>query len=99
MKDPAIFLHNDYGCPPFAWPKYSKRTPSGDETITYPANLTLDLLPPAKRTAPKRKRASKKDTEMIKEETQNDDSSFEDEFQISNTAEKARRRDSCVEVS
>ncbi len=80
MKDPAIFLHNDYGCPPFAWPKRSKRTPSGDETITYPANLTLDLLPPAKRTAPERKRASKKDTELIKEETLNDDSSFEDEF-------------------
>jgi hypothetical protein len=72
MKDPAIFLHNDYGYPPFAWPKYSKRTPSGDETITYPADLTLDLLPPVKRTQPKRKRASKKDTEMIKEETVND---------------------------
>ena len=81
MKDPAIFLNPDFRCPPFAWPKYSKRTPSGDETITYPADLTHDLLPPLKRTQPKRKRASKKESEMIKEETVNDDSSFEEEFQ------------------
>jgi hypothetical protein len=94
MKDPAVFLHNDYGCPPFAWPKYSKRTPSGDETITYPADLTHDLLPPLKRTQPKRKRASKKDTEMIKEETVNDDSSFEEEFQA--TLQKMRAGERAV---
>ena len=63
MKDPAVFLHTDYGCPPFAWRKYSKRTPSGDDIITYPAHLTLDLLPPKKRTAPKRKRAANNDTD------------------------------------
>ncbi len=94
MKDPAVFLHNDYGCPPFAWPKYSKRTPSGDETITYPANLTLDLLPHEKRTAPKRKRASKKETEMIKEETRNDDTDFEDEYQA--TLQKRRAGETAV---
>jgi hypothetical protein len=81
MKDPAIFLHHDYGCPPFAWPKYSKRTPSGDEIVTYPADLTHDMVPPLKRTGPKRKRASKKDVEMIKEELVNDGTSFEDEYQ------------------
>ncbi len=83
MKDPAVFLHNDYGCPPFAWRIYFKRTPSGDETITYPANLTLDLLPPKKRTAPKRKRAANNDTEMIKGETLNDNDSFESDFEAS----------------
>ena len=82
MKDPAVFLHNDYGCPPFAWPKSSKRTPSGDETITYPADLTLDLVPALKRTKPKRKRALLNNgTEMSKEEKGSGDSSFEEEFQ------------------
>ncbi len=73
MKDPAVFLHNDYGCPPFAWPKSSKRTPSAD--------LTLDLLPAKKRTKPKRKRALLNNaTGMIKEEKGSGDSSFEEEF-------------------
>ena len=81
MKDPAIFLHNDYGCPPFAWRKYSKRTPSGDEIITYPADLTLDLVTPKKRTAPKRKLAVKKEIDTMKEETLYDDEDFEEEFQ------------------
>ncbi len=95
MKDPAIFLHNDYGCPPFAWPKCSKRTPSGDETITYPADLTLDLLPAMKRTKPKRKRASKNATEMIKEEKGYDDSSFEEDFQARLQKRRAGEREPC----
>jgi hypothetical protein len=85
MKDPAIYLNNDFRCPPFAWPQFSKRTPSGDQVITYPADLTHDLLRPLKRTLPKRKRASNKKSE-VKKEAVDVDTSFEEEFQ----AAKAR---------
>jgi hypothetical protein len=95
MKDPAIFLHPDYGCPPFAWPKYSKRTPSGDETITYPADLTLDMVRPRKRTGPKRKRVSMNASEMIKEEKGYESSSFEDEFQATLHKRRAGEREPC----
>jgi hypothetical protein len=80
MKDPAIYLNPDFRCPPFAWPHFSKRTASGDQVITYPADLTNDLLPPLKRTKPKRKRASKQESEMKKEKVEVD-TSFEDEYQ------------------
>jgi hypothetical protein len=80
MKNPAIFLNNDFRCPPFAWPHYSKRTPSGDQVITYPADLTKDLVQPQKRTKPKRKRAFKKEGEVKKEKVELN-ASFEEEFQ------------------
>jgi hypothetical protein len=96
MKDPAVYLHNDYGCPPFAWPKFSKRTPSGDETITYPADLTLDLIPAKKRTKPKRKRALPQNaTEKMKEEKGSGDSSFEEEFQARVHKRLAIEREPC----
>jgi hypothetical protein len=53
MKDQAIFLTPELRCPPFAWPQYGKRTPSGDRIVTYPADVTKDLLAPMKRTKPK----------------------------------------------
>ena len=80
MKNPAIFLNNDFRCPPFAWPHYSKRTPSGDQVITYPADVTKDLVQPQKRTKPKRKRAFKKEGE-VKKEKLDLNASFEEEFQ------------------
>ena len=70
-----IFNH-----PPFAWPHYSKRTPSGDQVITYPADVTKDLVQPQKRTKPKRKRAFKKEGEVKKEKLELN-ASFEEEFQ------------------
>ncbi len=87
MKDPSIYLNNDFRCPPFAWPQFSKRTPSGDQVITYPTDLAHDLLRPFKRTQPKRKRASNKKSEVKKEEL-DPDTSLEEEFQ----AAKARLR-------
>ncbi len=84
MKE-AIYLNNDFRCPPFAWPQFSKRTPSGDQVITYPADLTHDLLRPFKRTLPKRKRASNRKSEVKKEEVDLDPI-FQAEFQ----AAKAR---------
>ncbi len=87
MKDPAIYLNNHFRCPPFAWPQFSKRTPSGDQVITYPADLTHDLLRPFKRTLPKRKRACNKKSEVKKEEVDLD-AIFQEEFQ----AAKARLR-------
>ena len=65
--------------------QFSKRTPSGDQVITYPADLTHDPLRPLKRTLPKRKRASNKKSE-VKKEAVDVDTSFEEEFQ----AAKAR---------
>ncbi len=81
MKDPAIFLNPDFRCPPFERPQLSKRTLTGDQVITYPADLTNDLLPPIpmKRSQPKRKRASKNDSEMKKEKVDLT-TSFEAEF-------------------
>ena len=65
--------------------QFSKRTPSGDQVITYPADLTHDLLRPLKRTLPKRKRASTIKSE-VKREAVDLDPSFEAEFK----AAKAR---------
>ncbi len=71
-KDPAIFLSPDYRCPPFGWPQLSKRTPSGAQIITYPADLTNDLLPPEKRTQPvKKKKLSVKEDHKVKKEKHN----------------------------
>jgi hypothetical protein len=81
LKDPAIFLSPDYRSPPFGWPQLSKRTPSGDQIVTYPADLTHDLLPPEKRKKPvvKRKR-SVKEERHVKKEKMNVEDSFEAEF-------------------
>ncbi len=59
--------------------QFSKRTPSGDQVITYPADLTHDLLRPIKRTLLKRKRACNKKSE-VKKEAVDVDTSFEEEF-------------------
>ncbi len=81
MKDPAIFLSPDYRSPPFGWPQLSKRTPSGDQIVTYPADLTNDLLPPEKRTKPVVKRKlSVKEERQVKKEKKNVEDSFEAEF-------------------
>ena len=50
MKDKTIFVIADLRFHPFAFPTLSNRTPSGDQTVTYPADLTDYLITPAKRT-------------------------------------------------
>ncbi len=81
LKDPAIFLSPDYRSPPFGWPHLSKRTPSGDQVVTYPADLTNDLLPPEKRTKPVVKRKlSVKEERHVKKEKKDVEDSFEAEF-------------------
>jgi hypothetical protein len=56
MKDKTIFLIPDLRSAPFAYPTLSKRTQSGDQTVTYPAELTGYLIVPQKRTKPVVKR-------------------------------------------
>jgi len=98
MKDSAIFLNPEFRCPPFAWPHYAKRTPSGDQVITYPADLTNDLLPPLKRIKPKKKRVSKQVTGMkmekveMKKEQVEGATSFEEEFQAAKAKFQAAKK-------
>ena len=59
----------------------SKRTPSGDQIVTYPADLTHDLLPPEKRKKPVVKRKlSVKEERHVKKEKRDVEESFEAEF-------------------
>jgi hypothetical protein len=71
MKDQTIFLTPELRCPPFAWPQFGKRTPSGNRIVTYPPNVTKDLPAPTKRTKLKYVRKRKHD----------EDSDFETEYQ------------------
>jgi hypothetical protein len=84
MKDQVIFLTPELRCPPFAWPQYGKRTPSGDQIVTYPADETTDLITPVQRTKPKyvrkRKHEANQDSTM-KREKHEDDNEFEADFQ------------------
>ena len=75
MKDKTIFLIPDLRCAPFAYPALSKRAPSGDQTATYPADLTDYLIVPVKRDKPvkKRKRKSKDGNTPGEDDMENED--------------------------
>ncbi len=85
MKDQVIFLPPELRLPPFAWPQYGKRTQSGDQIVTYPADETTDLITPVPRTKPKyvrkRKHEDNQDCTMKTEKHEYDDDEFEAEFQ------------------
>ena len=49
----------DLRCRPFAYPKFTPRTVVGNQTVTYPASLTQDLITPLPRTKPLKKRKRK----------------------------------------
>ncbi len=71
--------------PPFAWPQYDKRTPSGDQIVTYPADETTDPITPVPRTKPKyvrkRKHEDNQDCTMKREKHEDDDDEFNADFQ------------------
>jgi hypothetical protein len=85
MKDQVVFLTPELRLPPFAWPQYGKRTPSGDQIVTYPADETTDLITPVPRTKPKyvrkRKHEDNQDSTMKTEKHEDDDDDFEADFQ------------------
>jgi hypothetical protein len=78
MKDKTIFLIPDLRCAPFD-PALSKRAPSGDKTVTYPADLTDYLIIPEKRKKPlkKRKRKSKEDNVEDEDDANDEEGEFE----------------------
>ena len=80
MKDKTIFLIPDLRCAPFAYPVLSKRAPSGDQTVTYPPDLTDYLIVPLKRDKPvkKRKRKSKEGNMQGEDDTKDEDESDTD---------------------
>jgi hypothetical protein len=85
LKDQVIFLTPELRLPPFAWPQFGKRTQSGDQIVTYPADETTDLITPVARTKPKyvrkRKHEGKQDCTMKKEKHEDDAADCEAEFQ------------------
>ncbi len=83
MKDQVIFLTPELRPPPFAWPQYGKRTPSGDQIVTYPADETTDLITPVQLTKRKYVRKRKHDADQdstMKREKDEDDDEFEADF-------------------
>ena len=78
MKDPESFLVTDLRCRPFAYPKFTARTDVGNQTVTYPASLTQDLITPLPRTKPLKKRNRKgKNKKAGSENYETDDDSDE----------------------
>jgi hypothetical protein len=75
-------------CAPFAYPALSKRAPSGDQTVTYPADLTDYLIVPLKRDKPvkKRKRKSKDGNTPGEDDMEN-----EDELQFATATAQTRK--------
>ena len=59
LKNPESFLVTDLRCRPFAYPHFSARTVVGNQTVTYPAKLTEDLIEPLPRRNPVKKRKRK----------------------------------------
>ena len=78
IKNPESFLVTDLRCRPFAYPKFTPRTVVGNQTVTYPASLTQDLITPLPRTKPLKKRNRKgKNKKAGSENYETDDDSDE----------------------
>ncbi len=56
QKNKISFLIPDLRCRPFGYPLMSKKTPAGDQTVTYPPQLTSDLIVPKQRPKPLKKK-------------------------------------------
>jgi hypothetical protein len=76
IKNPESFLVTDLRCRPFAYPKFTPRTVVGNQTVTYPASLTQDLITPLPRTKPVKKRKRQgKDKAVGSEDDEGDEDS------------------------